>query len=79
MTEELANLFGISLELLKLILPLLIIHCLLALIALIDLIKNWKARTVPILWVIVVLAFSFLGPVLYFMIGRKQKHANNHR
>ncbi|ABS22046.1 PLD nuclease N-terminal domain-containing protein [Bacillus cytotoxicus] len=79
MTEEVANLFGISLELAKLILPLLFVHFFLALIALVDLIKNWKARIVPFLWIIVVVVFSFIGPVLYFIIGRKRKYENGYR
>ncbi|MBR3119177.1 MULTISPECIES: PLD nuclease N-terminal domain-containing protein [Streptococcaceae] len=74
MVENLANLFGISLELAQVIMPILVIHCILALIALIDLIKNWKVRVVPFLWLVVVVMFNLIGPVLYFIIGRKQKH-----
>ncbi|KMT51355.1 hypothetical protein TU51_09245 [Bacillus cytotoxicus] len=66
-------------ELAKLILPLLFVHFFLALIALVDLIKNWKARIVPFLWIIVVVVFSFIGPVLYFIIGRKRKYENGYR
>ncbi|MCJ1978410.1 PLDc N-terminal domain-containing protein [Lactococcus paracarnosus] len=76
MTEKLASLFGVSLELAQVIMPILVIHFVLALIALVDLIKNWKVRTMPIIWLFIILILNLIGPVLYFIIGRQQKHAD---
>ena len=42
-------------------------------IALIDILKNKFTENNKIIWVLVVLLGNFLGAILYFMIGRKQK------
>lgn len=42
-------------------------------IALIDILRNEFEGNNKIVWVLVVLFGSFLGAVLYFIIGRKQK------
>ncbi|WP_433945450.1 PLD nuclease N-terminal domain-containing protein [Paenibacillus sp. SN-8-1] len=76
MTEALSKLFGISLEQAQVVLPLLIVHAVLALIALIDLIKNWKNRTIQPIWLILIVVISFIGPLLYFVVGRKMRNGN---
>lgn len=42
-------------------------------IALIDILKNKFEENSKIIWVLVVLFFNFIGAILYFTIGRKQK------
>ena len=42
-------------------------------IALIDIVRNEFSGNNKIVWLLVVLLGSFLGALLYFIIGRKQK------
>ena len=46
------------------------------LIALIDILKNKFEGNNKIIWVLVVLFFHFIGAILYFAIGRKQRIKN---
>lgn len=46
---------------------------LLPIIALIDILKNQFKGNDKIVWVLVVILFNFVGSILYFIIGRKQK------
>ena len=46
---------------------------LLPLIALIDILRNEFTHSNKLIWVLVVLLFPFFGPILYFIIGPKQK------
>jgi hypothetical protein len=51
-----------------------ILICILpTIIALIDIVRNEFTRNNKIVWLLVVLFGNFLGAVLYFIIGRKQK------
>ena len=45
-------------------------------LALIDILKNESTGNNKIAWLLVVLFTSFIGAVLYFIIGRKQKLSN---
>ena len=45
-------------------------------LALIDILKNEFTGNNKIAWLLVVLFTSFIGAVLYFIIGRKQKLSN---
>lgn len=56
---------------LPLILPVIAIGMLLVLIALIDLYKHRKTRENVLIWTIIILFANTLGPILYFVIGRK--------
>ena len=42
-------------------------------IALIDIVRNEFSENNKIVWLLVVLLGNFLGALLYFIIGRKQK------
>jgi membrane protein DedA with SNARE-associated domain len=42
-------------------------------IALIDIVRNEFSGNNKIVWLLVVLLGNFLGAILYFIIGRKQK------
>ena len=44
----------------------------LLIIALIDLLRSSFAKNDKLMWTIVVVFVVFIGPVLYFLIGRKQ-------
>ena len=46
---------------------------LLPLVALIDILTSEFETNDKLIWVFVVLLLPFLGPVLYFLIGRKKK------
>jgi hypothetical protein len=51
-----------------------ILICILStIIALIDIVRNEFTGNNKIVWLLVVLFGNFLGAVLYFIIGRKQK------
>ncbi|WP_461640619.1 PLD nuclease N-terminal domain-containing protein [Labilibaculum euxinus] len=43
------------------------------LIALIDIVKNEFTNSNKLIWVLVILLFPFIGTILYFIIGTKQK------
>ncbi|MED4205705.1 PLD nuclease N-terminal domain-containing protein [Neobacillus mesonae] len=58
---------------LPLILPILIIELILLLIALIDLYRNRKTRKNVFLWTLVIVFVNTIGPILYFVIGRKDR------
>lgn len=45
-------------------------------IALIDILKSKFNGNDKIVWILVVLFLNFLGVILYFTIGRKQKQTN---
>ncbi|MDO3695060.1 PLD nuclease N-terminal domain-containing protein [Wenyingzhuangia sp. chi5] len=45
-------------------------------LALIDILKNEFTGNNKIAWLLVVLFTSFIGAILYFIIGRKQKLSN---
>lgn len=54
-----------------LIVPILVLHLLLLLIALIDLYRRRAIVKYPVVWAIVIVLLNTLGPILYLTIGRK--------
>ena len=56
---------------LPVILPVIALGTLLVLIALIDLYRNRKTRKNVLVWTLIILFVNVLGPILYFVIGRK--------
>lgn len=52
--------------------PLFVIQVILTLSALIDWIKQEHTRGPKIVWLFIILFISMLGPVLYFVIGKKK-------
>ncbi|PEJ33147.1 phosphatidylserine synthase [Peribacillus butanolivorans] len=56
---------------LPIILPVIAIGFILVLIALIDLYRHRKTRKNILLWTLIVIFVNTLGPILYFVIGRK--------
>lgn len=51
--------------------PILIIESILLIVALIDLIRNDNPNGPKWLWVIIILFINIIGPILYFIIGRR--------
>lgn len=49
------------------------IFAILPLIALIDILRSEFTGSNKLIWVVVTIFLPFLGPLLYFSIGRKQK------
>ncbi|MFC7685032.1 PLD nuclease N-terminal domain-containing protein [Ureibacillus sp. GCM10028918] len=59
-------------EFIPVILPFIAIGSLLVLLALLDLYRHRKTRQNVLLWTFVILFVNTLGPILYFVIGRKE-------
>ncbi|WP_017381959.1 PLD nuclease N-terminal domain-containing protein [Paenisporosarcina sp. TG-14] len=55
-----------------LIAPIFIIQLLLVVIALIDLLKISQTNGPKWVWALVIIFINILGPIVYFIIGRKQ-------
>ncbi|QIW19740.1 PLD nuclease N-terminal domain-containing protein [Bacillus thuringiensis] len=56
---------------LPIILPVIAVGALLVFIALIDLYRNRNTRKNVLVWTLIILFVNVLGPILYFVIGRK--------
>lgn len=65
--EELANIPW------ALIAPLLALQLILALVAIIDIVRIHETRGPKWMWVIISLFVNTLGPIAYFIIGRKSQ------
>jgi hypothetical protein len=55
------------------LLPILIIQLLLLVIALIDLIRGGETQGPKWMWVLIIVLVNIIGPILYFVIGRRQR------
>jgi hypothetical protein len=53
--------------------PILIIEFILLVVAVVDLIKVKETNGPKWLWALIIILFSIIGPVLYFIIGRRQR------
>lgn len=64
-------------SILPIIIPFLLVGLLLILVALVDLYRHRTTRENVLMWTIIIVFFNTLGPILYFVIGRKDvnKHA----
>lgn len=56
---------------LPIVLPIIAVGALLVFIALIDLYRHRKTRKNVLVWTLIILFVNVLGPILYFVIGRK--------
>lgn len=54
-----------------LLLPLIIIQIILAIVAIIDWIKVNSTNGPRIMWLFIILIVNIIGPILYFILGRK--------
>ncbi|MFM9327345.1 PLDc N-terminal domain-containing protein [Paenibacillus mesotrionivorans] len=74
MTEKLAELFSISPDLAAVIAPLFVIQMVLVCIVILDMVRNWKERRQRLLWILIALLITPIGPVLYLLLGRRSPH-----
>lgn len=56
-----------------LILPVLIIQLLLVVVALIDLLRVKNTNGSKWMWAIIIILISIFGPVIYFIVGRRNE------
>lgn len=56
---------------LPIILPVILVGFILAMVALIDLYNNKKSRNNVLIWTLIIIFGNTIGPILYFVIGRK--------
>ncbi|MBC1317906.1 PLDc N-terminal domain-containing protein [Listeria booriae] len=54
-----------------LLVPFIILYLILLVTALVDLIRHWNNRQVPVIWLVVIIFVSTIGPIIYFIFGRK--------
>ncbi|MBE4907295.1 PLDc_N domain-containing protein [Bacillus luteolus] len=52
--------------------PIAIIQLILMVTALVDLIRSEETNGPKLLWVLLILFVSMIGPILYFVVGRKK-------
>lgn len=69
MDEETLNLLK---DLLPLLIPIIIIELGLMIAAIVDLIRRPVTRGPKWMWVLIILFVNFIGPILYFIIGREE-------
>jgi hypothetical protein len=55
------------------LIPVLIIQLVLIVIALIDLVKREHTHGPKWLWAIIIILVNFIGPIVYFVVGRKEE------
>ncbi|MCM3664317.1 PLD nuclease N-terminal domain-containing protein [Mesobacillus subterraneus] len=55
----------------SLLAPILVIQAILLIVALVDLIKIEKTNGPKWIWAIVILLINIIGPILYFVVGRR--------
>jgi hypothetical protein len=58
---------------LPLLIPVVLIELALLVTALVDLIRREKTRGPKWVWVLVIVLFNFIGPIVYFVAGRKEE------
>ena len=56
---------------LAILLPILIIQLILLVVALVDIIRSEKTNGPKWVWVLIVIFINIIGPILYFVIGRR--------
>ncbi len=59
-------------ELLPLLIPIILVELVLMVAALVDLIKRPTTRGPKWLWVVVIVFFNLIGPIIYFVVGREE-------
>jgi len=57
------------------ILPFIVIGSLLVFIALLDLFRHRKVRKNLPIWTIIIIFINIIGPILYFVLGRKDSES----
>lgn len=57
----------------NLILPIIVLQLILMMVALIDVIRHRQTNGPFIMWIFIILLASLIGPILYFIFGRRQE------
>ena len=57
---------------LPLLIPIILIELGLIIGALVDLIRRPKVRGPKWMWVLIILIVNFIGPIIYFVVGREE-------
>jgi Phospholipase_D-nuclease N-terminal len=60
-------------QLLPLLIPVLVIQLFLLVFALVDLAKQRATRGPKWVWAVVIIFINIIGPILYFVLGRKEE------
>lgn len=55
-----------------LIWPLIALQLVLMIVALVDIIRNQRTNGPMVMWLLIIIFINTLGPILYFIFGRKQ-------
>ncbi|GIK55871.1 MAG: PLDc_N domain-containing protein [Chloroflexi bacterium] len=55
-----------------LLIPILLIQLALVIAALVDLLRREKTKGPKWLWVLIILFFNMIGPIVYFVVGRDE-------
>lgn len=60
-------------KLMLVLLPIFVLQLILLITALVSLVKQEETQGPKWLWAIIIVFFNIVGPILYFIIGRKQR------
>ncbi|WP_130860749.1 PLDc N-terminal domain-containing protein [Gracilibacillus phocaeensis] len=72
MNTDIRALFNVDwAAILPLVIPILVLHFLLLVVALIDLYRRRKLIHHPIIWLIIIVLLNTIGPIIYLVIGRR--------
>ncbi|WP_217589699.1 PLDc N-terminal domain-containing protein [Lentibacillus saliphilus] len=63
----------ISSDLLLILLPIMVIQLILMIVALVDWVKAEETNGPKWVWLVIILLLNIIGPVIYFIFGRRQK------
>lgn len=58
-------------NMLPILIPIVIINLILIIVAIVDLIRIEKTNGPKWLWAIIILFINLIGPILYFVVGRR--------
>jgi hypothetical protein len=64
---------SVLMKYIPLLIPVVVIELGLMIAALIDLIRREQTNGPKWIWVIVIVLVNFIGPIIYFIIGRKEE------
>ena len=67
------NVFDQLIKFLPLLIPIAIIQLALMIFAIVDLLKRQRTKGPKWVWALVIVFVNFIGPILYFVIGREEE------
>lgn len=56
-----------------LIMPILVLQLILMIVALVDVIRHQRTNGPFIMWIFIIVFVNIVGPILYFIFGRRQE------